>query len=322
MSLAAKPLELVKLDAAMGEACARMTFPVYRHLMSLEPAPRHPEQGDDRLIQPVGFAARSAGALIGLALAELPLGPVSAPGESESEYIPEVLSLFVRPENRNQGIATALLERLESEVRDRGFPKVKAVYMGERPGSAALTRVLAKRGWSAPAVRTVTLRFTPQGARNTPWFGRVRLSHEYQIFPWAELTSREREQLQRSQADSPWIPPGLEPWMHDRHSFDPISSLGLRHRGRVVGWVINHRVSPSTVRFTCSFMRKDLGRRGRILPLYTASLERLDEAGCKDCLFITPVEFPTMVSFVKDRCAPWEGFLTETYGVSKRLTEP
>ena len=319
MSPTEKSLELVELDASLGAACAPMTFPVYRHLLSLEPAPRHPEQGDDRLIQPVGFVAKSEGVPIGLALAELPLGPEST--ADESAKTPEALSLFVRPEHRNRGIATALLERLEAQIRGRGFPEVKAVYMGDRPGNAALQRVLAKRGWSSPTVRTVTLRFTPQGARNTPWYGRIQLSDEYQIFPWSELAPEEREEIRRSQAASPWIPRGLEPWMHDRHSFDPISSVGLRYRDRVVGWVINHRVSSTTVRFTCSFMRKDLGRRGRILPLYTASLQRLDEAGCGDCLFITPVEFPSMVSFVRDRCAPWEGFLTETYGVSKRLGE-
>ena len=147
----------------------------------------------------------------------------------------------------------------------------------------------------------------------------MKLSDEYEIFPWTELKPEERAEIRRSQSEKPWIPPGLEPWMHDSHSFEPVSSVGLRYQGRVVGWVINHRVSPSTVRFTCSFMRKDLGRRGRIMPLYTAALERLEAAGCEECLFITPVEFKTMASFVQDRCAPWEGFLTETYGVSKRL---
>lgn len=317
MSETAQALEFAPLDASMAESCARLTFPVYRHLLSLRPAPRHPEQGDERSIQPVGFVALAGAAPAGLALAELPLGPDS--WEDESERIPEILSLFVEPERRNQGIASALLEKLEAHVRAQGFEEVKAVYMGNRPGNAALLRVLAKRGWGTPAVRTVTLRFTPQGARNTPWFGRVQLSREYEIFPWTELTPDEREQLRRSQADSPWIPVGLEPWRHDRHSFDPVSSIGLRYRGQVVGWVINHRVSPTTVRFTCSFMRKDLGRRGRILPLYTASLQRLDQAGCTDCLFVTPVVFPNMVDFVKNRCAPWEGTLTETYGVSKRL---
>ena len=311
MSEATATFPLVELEPSMAEACARMTFPVYRHLLSLRPAPRHPEQGDDQLIQPVGFVARSDEGPVGFALAELPLGA--------SASIPELLSLFVRPESRNRGVGTALLERLERHLGERGFQEVKAVYMGNRPGNAALSRVFAKRGWSAPEVRTVTLRFSPRGARDTPWYGRVRLSQEYQIFPWTELTPGEREQLQRSQADSRWIPAGLVPWDHDFHSFDPVSSVGLRYRGQVVGWVINHRVPPATVRFTCSFMRKDLGRRGRILPLYTASLERLEAAGCTDCLFITPMVFPTMVDFVRNRCAPWTGVLTETYGVSKRL---
>ena len=47
-----------------------------------------------------------------------------------------------------------------------------------------------------------------------------------------------------------------------------MSSLGLRYRGEVVGWVINHRMDERTVRFTCSFMRRDLARRAAILALY------------------------------------------------------
>lgn len=307
-------VEIAGLDPATADACAAMTFPVYRHFLALRPAPRHPEQGDDEVVEPIAMVARSQGRPVGLALAELPIDTGADP-----ERGPEVLSLFVRPEDRKRGIATALLEALEARVGERGFPELKAVYMGGRPGNAALERVLEKRGWSAPAVRTVTLRFTPRGARNCPWYGRARLSAEYEIFPWTELRPEERDEIRRSQAAAIWIPPGLEPWRHDAHGFDAVSSLGLRYRGRVVGWVINHRVSPTTVRFTCSYMRKDLGRRGRIMPLYTESLRRLEDTGCADCLFVTPVEFPTMVDFVKNRCAPWEGSLTETYGVSKRL---
>ena len=158
MSQATAAFPLVELEPSMAEACARMTFPVYRHLLNLRPAPRHPEQGDDRVIQPAGFVARSDDGPVGFALAELPIGA--------SENIPEVLSLFVRPEIRNRGVGTALLDRLERHLGERGFEEVKAVYMGNRPGNAALNRVFAKRGWSAPEVRTVTLRFSPRGARD------------------------------------------------------------------------------------------------------------------------------------------------------------
>jgi hypothetical protein len=192
--------------------------------------------------------------------------------------------------------------------------------MTGKPSTASLERVLEKRGWETPETRTVTIRFTPEQALSMPWFGRVRLpSPEYEIFPWVELRRQERVELERSQAESPWIPTGLEPWRHDVYGFDEASSLGLRHRGRVAGWVINHRVSSAVVRFTCSFMRKDLGRRGRILPLYSASILALRESGCRHCIFVTPVGYSSMVEFIKRRGAPWAEFFAETRGSTKVL---
>jgi GNAT superfamily N-acetyltransferase/predicted GNAT family acetyltransferase len=306
-------IEIVKLAAPVDPVFEEMTFPVYRHLLLLEPTPRHPEQGDDKQIQPLGLAALRAGSPLGLLLAETPLG---------DEGVPEVLSLYCKPEARNQGLGTALVSRIEDVLREMGFSHVSTVYMTGKPTIAAVERILDKRGWTAPAVRTVTLRFTPDEALSTRWFGRVRLSGDYEIFSWTELTATERDELQRSQAESKWIPEGLEPWRHDAHSFDPLSSVGLRYKGQVVGWVINHRVGTDTVRFTCSFVRKDLGRRGRILPLYTESIRRLRTAGCKTCTFITPVEYETMVDFARQRCAPWASYFGETCGSTKALLAP
>ena len=83
--------------------------------------------------------------------------------------------------------------------------------------------------------------------------------------------------------------------------------------------MLNHRVAQDAVRFTCSFMRKDLGRRGRIMPLYTASIERLRAAGIETCMFVTPVVHRTMVEFVRRRCAPWASFFGETKGTVRNL---
>jgi GNAT superfamily N-acetyltransferase len=301
----------VQIRAIAGNEIATfeaMTFPAYRHLLFLEPAPRHPDYGDDKVIQPLGLSAWSDGAAVGLVLAELAAGPSA-----------EMLSLYTRPRARNGGVATALVRALEQVLREKGCEQVSAVYMTGRPGIEALERVLEKCGWSPPVTRTVTLRFTPEQALATPWFARLSLPEsEYQIFPWKDLTEEERAELERTQAESPWIATGLEPWRHDR-DFDDVSSVGLRYRGQVVGWVINHRIAADTVRFTCSFMREDLARRARILPLYTASIRRLLETGCETCTFVTPVGYAPMVEFVKRRCAPWASFFGETRGREKRL---
>lgn len=300
-----------RLQAPVDDSFRTMTFPVYRHLLSMQPAPRHPEQGDVNDVRPLAIAAYDGDEAVGLVLAVLP----TATGE-----VPEVLSLCVVAAHRNRGVGTRLVLELENLLREGGVRTVEAVYMTGKESVAAIERILEKRGWPAPAVRTVTLRFTPEEAYRTDWFGRLPLEPpEYEIFPWTEVTDEDREHLQRSNESSRWIAEGLEPWTHDKHGFDPISSVGLRYRGEIVGWVINHRVSEDTVRFTCSFMRKDLGRRGRILPLYTAAIKRLRGAGVGNCLFVAPVEYPNMVAFVKRRCAPWAGFLGETRGSIKDL---
>lgn len=291
-------------------AVASMTFPAYRHLLSMTAAPRHPEQGDARPVQPIGVAAWDGDRPVGLALGELPTTP---------EGTPELLSLFVVDSARRQGVGRALVTALEQAVASQGFPALQAVYTTGKPEIAAVERIFDDAGWQTPAARAVIVRFSPEQALSTPWFGRLRVpDDEFEIFSWTDVRPEEREALMREQGAEHWIPAGLEPWKHDAKGFDVISSVGLRHKGRLAGWVINHRVSADTVRFTCSWMRGDMRGMARILPLYTESLRRLlDSGSCRTCMFITPIEYTEMVEFVRRRCAKWGTFFGETRGTMK-----
>jgi GNAT superfamily N-acetyltransferase len=305
MSLELRPVTLDDTAAVAG-----MTFPAYRHLLALQPTPRHPEQGDTVVVRPVGIAAWDGDRPVGLALGELP---------TVSGGVPELLSLFVPAADRRRGIATGLVGALETLVAREGFSAIQAVYTTGKPEIEAVERLFQRRGWQPPVARTVTVRFSPQQALATNWFGRLRFPNaDYQVISWTEVTAEEREALRREQETEHWIPDGLEPWRHDRSGFDEVSSVGLRKDGRLAGWVINHRVSADTVRFTCSWMRDDMRGLARILPLYTESLRRLMASGtCAWCMFITPVGYTGMVEFVKRRCAKWGSFFGETKGTYK-----
>lgn len=288
----------------LGDEWLSMTFPSYRHLLRLL-GTGEPDANGSR---PIARAARAGDRPAGLAIADLPTA------ERPSA---ELLSLYVAPEFRGQGLATELLAGLEGDLTKIGVRKIDGSYMTGRPTLAALERVLAKRGFTPPSLRTLVVRFTPEEASHTDWYRRAKLPPDSSIFPWTELTAAERQALQRSQAERRWIHPDLEPWRFDAH-FDELSSVGLRKGGEVVGWVINHRIAPDMVRFTISFVRTDLARRGGIFPLYVASLERLRSTGAT-CTFVTAAQFERMNRFVLRRCAPFVRFCGETRGVSKEL---
>jgi GNAT superfamily N-acetyltransferase len=289
-----------------------MTFPAYRHLLAMKPAPRLPSEPEQRLVQPLALAARTPEGPVALVIAELPMHRESGP--------PELLSLFVAPGHRGKGIGTALVEEMEQALEVRHADSVDAVYTTGKPSIAAVERIFEKRAWDPPTLRSLLVKFTIPEALSTPWYGRMGLlPGGAEIFSWSDLTPAERARLHETNARAPWIPMSLQPWRHDSLGFDPVSSVGLRYRGDVVGWVINHQIDPRTVRFTCSFMRKDLAGRARILPLYSESLRRLSEAGCEFGTLITPTVYPGMVEFVRRHCAPYVSFTGETRGTHKPL---
>lgn len=303
-------IRIVPLDASLADGCEAMTFPRFRHLLLMYPAPRFPSEGDRQNVQSVGVVAMLGRQAVGLSLAAI---PENTPAQAE------MLSLFVYPDLRGHGLATELLADTEAALAAKGVDRVDGTYMTGKESIVALERVLAKRGWDPPVLRTVTVRFTPEEARTTPWYGRNLVPRGAEIVPWRTVTTEEKKRLFDANAKDPWIAEGLEPWAHEKLGYEPESSLAMRLRGELVGWVINHRVSADTVRFTLSFMRPDLARRAAILALYTASIEKVDQAGYSYCMFITPVKYEAMVDFIMKRCKPWIGYVGETRGVSKAL---
>jgi GNAT superfamily N-acetyltransferase len=291
-----------------------MTFPVYRRFLALRPTPRHPELGDKRIVQPLGLVAWQGERPVGLLLAER---PVEAPDRAE------VLSVFVEGDRRNAGVATGLVHRLEQHLRAAGARTITAVYRTGKPGIAPLERVFEKCGWAPPEARALKVHFTPEEAMRMPWFGRISLgAPEFEICGWADVTPDEKSELARSHELSAWIPRGLEPWRHDFYGFDRVSSIGLRYRGRLVAWIINHEMGPGDVRFTCSFMHPRHSRRGRMLALYTESVRRLRASNCQRVTFMVPMHHREITQFLRRRCLPWLEHVSESRGVSKELLVP
>jgi len=312
---AASGPEIIAVGAHYAPSLAAMTFPAYRHLLSLEKQYRHLDEADRRLVQPVALAAFYAGKPIALALLELP---------TEARFRPELLSLFVVPEARRRGVATWLLAACEQFLFRHGVREIMTVYTAGKPGAGKpsihyFERALAKRAWSQPEQRMITVRFQVEELFKAAWIRKYRPRPHYRIAAWSEVTRSELDAARASDATQSWIAPDLAPWLHDAHGFEAKTSVAIYFHDALVGWLINHQLDAHTVRYTCSFIRPDLAQTGGILPAYVESFARLRDAGFTQGMFVTPMHHPAMVRFAERWFGPWASFVGQTRGSVKQL---
>ncbi len=310
--MSSPPVRLHLLEPGDGAPFAGMTFPAYRHLLEGVPARRHQDAAGAPTIRPLAIGLLVEEEPAGLALAELPM---------EAGHEPELLSIWVTPSLRGRGLGTLLVAAAEQAVAERGFRRLEAVYTTGKASTPAVERILARRGWAQATLRTVLVRFTVEDLDRIPWM-RLPVRPGFEAVPWAEVTPAEKAALRASDAATGWIAPDLRPWDFDARGFEPLTSLALRHHGAIVGWVINHALGPHFLRYTCSFIHPDLGRRGLLITLYAESLRRMRTTPFTAGSLVAPAHHPAMVAFVRRRCAPYVSFTGETRGTFKVLQRP
>jgi GNAT superfamily N-acetyltransferase len=229
----------------------------------------------------------------------------------------QLLSVAVAAQYRRRGAATAVLQSLEEILRGRGCRRTYATYLGDSPSRVALEATLKKSGWKTGRQRSIIGRSDVPTMRQAPWLWKLQLPSQYELFAWNELAASERGSLSHGDC-----PPELMPF-GDENSIE-LNSVGLRYQGRVVGWQINHRVLPDTIRYSRLYVEPDLPRRGLGITMVAESLRRhiTDQrlsAAPKGVFHLEANNMP-MQCFVLRRLSPWMQSFTMSYEASKELS--
>lgn len=273
-----------------------LTFPALRVLFE--------QLGSDQV---VAIAAEdAAGEPTGLALGTI------APDVGIERHA-ELLSVFVKPDQRRGGLGARLVMTLLDTCRNQaGVAEVRTTFMTGTPSTPAVLALLKNGGWADPEPRMWVIEATLDSIRAAPWMKAFPLPQGMEIVPWITLSEADRDRIATTQSADPWIPSDLYPFDHERQC-EPVTSLALRYNGDVVGWVINHRVG-DILRYTCSFMHRRLQRMGRILLLYNEAVARMPQAGLSTGMWTVPVWHAGMSAFAKRWMAPYATKFEQTLG--------
>lgn len=234
--------DLLPIDARTAPAFLQLTYPAFR--ATLLAAGRDPSV--------IAFGAREAGKPAALALAQ-----------RDGDAV-QVLSLFTAAGSRGRGLAGRTLALVEQEARVAGAGVMGLKYMTGRASEVPLTRLLDKQEWAAPEPRMLFLRARARPLDEAPrWIREPAAPQDMTVFAWRDLDKAAEQRLRDQHAVQPWVAAELDPFA--AHPWDPPydrdTSVGLNHGGDVVGWMITHRISPDTMRYSQWCIHPEL-RRG------------------------------------------------------------
>ena len=233
---------------------ASLTFPL------LTPASRRLAALSGELL---AVSAMANGTMVGLVIAERqPQGQAN------------LISLLVEPSFRRQGIALRLMVHLQRFLAQQGVQCLRAEYRTNVSVASSLEPLLSKLGWPAPQTDFVLLQSHADTLATTGWASRYALKPAYRLFPWAQATLADMATARTLGAPTVLLPPP-----QDAQGLEPAVSLGLRHQGALVAWLIAHRVAPDTVRYSSVFVAPNHRLRGQGLALLAEGFNRQHSAG-------------------------------------------
>ncbi|TSA18656.1 MAG: N-acetyltransferase [Betaproteobacteria bacterium] len=287
-------------DAKAAAQYRSMTFPAFQGLLNFNSAD----------VAPLAVGTLQNEAPAGLALL------VTSPNTGEAE----LLSIFVAPRLRRNGIALELMQRTLAYCKTQNIQKISASYMSGQDSTQTLENIFNKTGWTAPQTRMLVVRCSLDSIKSAPWLNRYALPKGYEVLPWAQVTTAEREALRVSNLEKPWIAPDLVPFDFEEN-YEPVTSVALRVNGAIVGWCLTHAVE-GMLRFTCAFVRKDLQRLGRLLLLWDEVVARMPHAGCTVGMWTIRLSSKSMVDFARKHMQPYSIYFGETRGVTIQMAFP
>jgi GNAT superfamily N-acetyltransferase len=291
------------LDAAQREGYLHLTFAGLRSSL----------QGD-----PADFTWLTVGATYHT----IPVALAVARYHAQRHYA-EIISLAVALPARNRGIGTALLLDIEKRLTGLGVSAFRLTYLAGHATTPALERVLQKCDWPLPIVDMYLYRMG-KTAQHLTWLDwPFKPPPDLVLFDWVSLTPAEKEQIRHD--PSLKYARSVSPFL-DEAQIEPLNSLGLRYRGQIAGWIITHRLSPTTLRYSSVFVRedlRDLGGMGVGVYLMGESIKRhLPHDEIPNAFFFVEAHNTPMLRMIQKYAVPYATAVIERRATLKIAGAP
>jgi hypothetical protein len=242
---------------------------------------------------------------VGVIFCDTPIGLVIGGYLGEMLGFVETYTIKIASPHNTLILADHMLQKYEEECLRAGAVIMIYNYRKTDPDASFIEKVQKKRKWSPPKPHVI--RYFFDGPTFHPsWYERPpQLPPKYKLFPWKNLKQAEREQLQKNYREGHFSE-NVYPFQNEE-TIEFRNSLGLKYKGKIVGWSITHRVAPDTVKYTALYVQPEFQFRGYAIRLLVESTKLQQKCNIKWALFeikLGEVD-PSWFKFVLKRLAPY-----------------
>lgn len=210
----------------------------------------------------------------------------------------ELVSIFTDKQHRNNSIAKELLKFSFEELKNSNVKSVTVVYMDKKPYTDALENILDFLDFDAEILRQSVVKNSIENFEKSARFAKrlVRLPEGFSLKLWEDVSQEDLQNLYDEDMSSQWIHEDLHPSKYLQNHFKEYSTA-LFYEGSIVGWIITHKLSDDTIRFTCSHVKDEFQHMSFQIRIYNHIKSRLIEDGIKYVSWTTLYKYKPMVNF-------------------------
>lgn len=289
-------------------AFATLTYPRFRPLLTAT-------DGDTMQPDCLAVGATSHDIPVGLALLS------SAYGEDERR----LLSIFVTPLFRRQGIGLKLLAAVEQTSRENGTRKLVAFHTDRAPGYRKYENLVRKAGWSSPEPFEYRLGGRANWIDNAErdwhrFLARVRRSG-FNAKDWTELTDEDLEQIAWLVANEmPESDKMYDPIEYTPANLVPELCILLRCGTEIAGWILGQKgANEDSYHYTHGYALPKYQRRGYLIVGMMEVCRRQSVLFGSETMSTYETRNVQMRRLMHQRIKPYSEWTDERFVCEKRL---
>lgn len=296
-----KVLNLSKLKGKEKASYRDLISDTYRgHLSGVEPKPITNSEI-------IAVAALLDGQPVGLAL-----------GIYRAALLPgELYSLFVQETHRHTGIGGQLLKKFEEVLKEKGSRNAKLIYQAGLATTLDFESLLQANQWRQGTMVLAKVYFDA-AAFNPKWLHqKYPLAAGCEQFMWKDLKAEEKSRLEYL-VEQGAIPSPLSPFQK-KNQIDWKTSVGLRNKDGVIGWMVNLRPSRDVLEYRSLFVFADYYLQGHAMRLLSQSILFMQKKPPRLAVLETYLNNVDnrWIKFVKNRLIPYAEKIERFYEVWK-----